>query len=303
MRSLVSKPRECFSGGLPGNELRWLSTVDSMSSPTPPNGAVRYEVDNGVATVTLDRPDSLNSMNDALMNDIAAAFGFIAADDSVRVAVLTGEGRGFCSGADLRNASSGSGDSDVDLGDLTADGMDNVFHPAIRAINDCPVPTVARVNGVAAGGGFGLSLTCDITVAARSAFFVATFGPRLGIVPDLGTTWSLPTRAGRARALGLTLLGDRITADQAEEWGLIWKAVDDDDLDAEVAKVTDSLRRSSPAAMARIRDAVTTASTRSFSEQLDVEREHQRVLIPMNMSEGADAFLEKREPTFGADRG
>ena len=195
------------------------------NSQNTPHGTVRYEVEDGVATVTLDRPDSLNSMNDELMIDIAAAFGFIADDPTVRVAVLTGEGRGFCSGADLRNASSDSvEDGDVDPGDAAAQGMDDTFHPAIRAIAECPVPTVARVNGVAAGGGFGLAMTCDITIAARSTFFVATFGPRLGIVPDLGTTWSLPTRAGRARALGIAMLGDRIPSDQAEEWGLIWKA-------------------------------------------------------------------------------
>ena len=273
-----------------------------MSSRATPHGTVRYVASDGVATVTLDRPDSLNAMTNELMDDISAAFGFISKDTSVRVAVLTGEGRGFCSGADLRNSSSDTADDDVDPGDAIAEGMDDHFHPAIRAIVDCPVPTVARVNGVAAGGGFGLSLTCDITIAARSAFFVATFGPRLGIVPDLGTTWSLPTRAGRARALGLAMLGERITSEQAEDWGLIWKSVDDDQLDAEVTRVTDLLRRSSPAAMARIRDAMTTASTRTFSEQLEVEREHQRVLIPLNMSEGADAFLEKREPRFGGER-
>ena len=272
-----------------------------MSSPTTPNGTVRYEVADGVATITLDRPDSLNSMTDEFMDDISAAMGFVSADDSVRVAVLTGAGRGFCSGADLRNVAADGGE-DVDPGDVTANGMDDHFHPAMRAIADSPVPTVARVNGVAAGGGFGLAMACDITIAARSAFFVATFGPRLGIVPDLGTTWSLPTRAGRATALGIAMLGDRISADQAEEWGLIWKAVDDADLDAEVSAVTDRLRRSSPAAMSRIRDAITTASTRTFSQQLDVEREHQRVLIPKNMAEGAEAFLEKREPFFGADR-
>lgn len=274
-----------------------------MSSPSTPHGTVRYEVADGVATVTLDRPDSLNSMTADFMDDITASFGFVEADDSVRVAVLTGEGRGFCSGADLRNAADGDDDQSPEgQGDATAEGMDDHFHPAIRAISNCSVPTIARVNGVAAGGGFGLAMTCDITIAARSAFFVATFGPRLGIVPDMGTTWSLPTRGGRARALGLSMLGARITADEAADWGLIWKAVDDEDLDAEVGGAIDILRRSSPMAMTRIREAVTTASTRSFDEQLDVEREHQRVLIPRNMTEGAQAFIEKREPSFDAQR-
>lgn len=270
---------------------------------TTPHQTVRYEVADGVATVTLDRPDSLNSMTNEFMDDITAAFGFVEADPSVRVVVMTGEGRGFCSGADLREASSESVDDGADQGDTVATGMDDHFNPAIRAISNCSVPTIARVNGVAAGGGFGLALSCDIAIAARSAFFVATFGPRLGIVPDLGTTWSVPMRVGRARALGITMLGERIAADQAEEWGLIWKAVDDGDLDKEVAKAVEVFARSSPMAMSRIRDAVSTAAERSFSEQLDVERDHQRVLIPVNMAEGADAFLEKREPDFAPDRG
>ncbi len=274
-----------------------------MTSPQPPHGTVRYEVDRGIARITLDRPDSLNSMNDELMADLSAAFGFVAGDGDVRVVVLTGEGRGFCSGADLRNAASDEGGRTPDeVAESTVQGMDDVFNPAIRAIASCPVPTVARVNGVAAGGGLGLALTCDITIAARSAFFVATFGPRLGICPDLGTTWSLPTRVGRARALGLALLGDRFSADQAEQWGMIWQAVDDEELDRAVGEVAERLVRSSPAAMTRIRDAITTAGTRTFSDQLDVERDHQRVLIPRNMAEGADAFLQRREPSFDGAR-
>jgi 2-(1,2-epoxy-1,2-dihydrophenyl)acetyl-CoA isomerase len=143
-----------------------------------------------------------------------------------------------------------------------------------------------------------LALACDITVAAKKAFFVATFGPRLGIVPDLGTTWNLPRKAGRARALGLAMLGDRLTAEQAESWGLIWKAVDDDQLDAEVEQITSTLARTSADAMTRIRSVTDAALENSFSDQLDLEMEHQAVLIPRNMTEGAKAFIEKREPKF-----
>jgi 2-(1,2-epoxy-1,2-dihydrophenyl)acetyl-CoA isomerase len=157
---------------------------------------------------------------------------------------------------------------------------------------------VARINGVAAGGGLGLALSCDIAVAASSAFFVATFGPRLGIVPDLGSTWSLPHKIGVARARSMAMLGERITAEQAKEWGMIYSAVPDEELDAEVARVTGILKSTSSEAMKRIRTSIDTASTRSFSEQLEVERDHQAVLIPMNMIEGAAAFLEKREPKF-----
>jgi 2-(1,2-epoxy-1,2-dihydrophenyl)acetyl-CoA isomerase len=263
-----------------------------------PHGTVRYALAEGVATITLSRPDSLNSMNHALMRDLHAALGFVAADERARVVVLTGAGRGFCSGADLTSVADLAKDATT-----VSEVMDDVFHPALRALFDCPVPTVARINGVAAGGGLGLALACDIAIAAHSAFFFAPFGPRLGIVPDMGTTWSLPRRIGRARALGMAMLGERVDARRAEQWGMIYEAVQDDQLDAEVGRVTDVLRRTSPAAMTRIRATIDEASERSASAQLDVEMAHQALLIPRNMADAARAFLDKREPEFGPARG
>ncbi len=264
-----------------------------------PNGTVDLEVANGVATITLNRPESLNSMNNHLMDDIRTAIETAEADESVGVVVLTGNGRGFCSGADLNTVGGPDADHGDDSGSASVtDGMDDHFNPTMRAIKNCAVPTVARINGVAAGGGLGLALACDIAVAADSAFFVATFGPKLGIVPDLGSTWSLPQKVGVARARAMAMLGERITARQAQDWGLIYSAVADAELDAEVDRVTAILRPTSGEAMQRIRSSLESASQRSFSEQLDVERDHQAVLIPMNMIEGAAAFLEKREPRF-----
>ncbi len=264
-----------------------------------PNGTVDLEVANGVATITLNRPESLNSMNNHLMDDIRTAIETAEADESVGVVVLTGNGRGFCSGADLNTVGGPDADHGDDSGSASVtDGMDDHFNPTMRAIKNCAVPTVARINGVAAGGGLGLALACDIAVAADSAFFVATFGPKLGIVPDLGSTWSLPQKVGVARARAMAMLGERITARQAQDWGLIYSAVADDELDVEVERVTAILRPTSGEAMQRIRSSLESASQRSFSEQLDVERDHQAVLIPMNMIEGATAFLEKREPRF-----
>ena len=156
---------------------------------------VLYAVADGVATITLNRPDTLNAMNNALMGGISECIERVREDDSVRVVVLTGAGRGFCAGADLAAM------ADTPPQAASSQG-DDTFNDAIRAIDTCPVPTIARINGAAAGGGFGLALSCDITVAAQSAFFVATFGPRLGIVPDMGVTWNLPMRVGRARSLG-----------------------------------------------------------------------------------------------------
>lgn len=261
-----------------------------------PNGVVQYSENQGVATITLDRPESLNSMNNELMQDISSALAVVQGDETVRVVVITGSGRGFCSGADLNSASEDFGPTDP-----TA-SMGDFFNPALAELHNCPVPTVARVNGVAAGGGLGLALACDITIAAESAFFVATFGPRLGIVPDLGSTWSLPRRAGRSRALGMAMLGDRITAAEAAEWGMIWKCVGDAQLDDEVARATDILKRTSPETMVRIRQSIDGASSTGFVDQLAVEMEHQAVLIPKNMAAAAQAFLEKRDPEFDGQR-
>ncbi len=265
---------------------------------------VHFDLRGGVATVTLNRPESLNSMNDALMLGLDEALRRVESDDGVRVLVLTGAGRGFCSGADLSAPDDDQSrpDDPAAAGDAAAAGMDDVFHPPIRRLAGLPVPTIARVNGVVAGGGLGLALGCDIAVAARSARFVCTFGPRLGIVPDLGTTFHLPQRIGMARARGVAMLGDPISAEQAADWGLIWSVVDDEALDGVVADLASRLARSSPEAMARIRQSLERAEVNSLSEQLDLERDHQRVLIPRNMDEGAAAFREKREPRFNGTR-
>ena len=257
---------------------------------------VNYERCDGVATITLNRPESLNSMNDELMLGLTDCFSRVEGDDAVRVVVVTGAGRGFCSGADLSAVSSGA------AGGAGPEGMDTIFNPAMRKVAECPVPTIARVNGAAAGAGLGLALACDISIAARSAFFVSTFGPRLGIVPDLGTSWQLPHRVGMARARGIALLGGRFTAEQAVDWGLIWDVVDDGELDAAVADAVEILRRSSPSAVTRIRSALAMAERNTFSEQLDLEYAHQSELIPLNMIEGAVAFVEKRDPEFSPTR-
>lgn len=258
---------------------------------------VLYAVVDGIATITLNRPKQMNAMTLALMEGITDAMTRVRDDDSVRVVVITGSGRGFCAGADLSQVAEGS------AGGSSAQSMrEHPYNQTMRALAASPVPTVARINGPAAGGGFGLALACDIAIAAHSAFFVATFGPRLGIVPDLGTTWSIPLRVGRARALGITLLGERITAEEAADWGLVWSTVADDGLDDEVERITSVLKRSSPGTVTRIRNTVDSAIHNSFSDQLDLEMDHQAVLIPRNMHEGARAFMEKREPEFSGQR-
>ena len=267
-----------------------------MSNPN-----VLYRAEEGVACLTLNRPDRLNAMTNALMQGICDALKQVDEDESVRVVVITGAGRGFCAGADLQQVANPDPNRDDGMGQ-TAGADDDPFNNALAALKNCPVPTIARVNGAAAGGGLGLALACDITIAAKSAFFVATFGPNLGIVPDMGTTWSLPRRIGRARALGMSLTGERISASQAENWGMIWQAVDDEALDSATQALIDTLKNASPDASVRIRDTLDVAVDNTFERQLALEMEHQAVLIPKNMREGAKAFLEKRKPTFSSAR-
>ncbi len=264
--------------------------------------AVLFSVEDGVATVSLNRPDRFNAMTDELMRGISEAIDKVREDQSVRVVVLTGNGRGFCAGADLQQVAQPQPAPAAATATDSPQDKQDTFNQALIDVMNCPVPTVARVNGAAAGGGFGLALACDITIAAESAFFVATFGPNLGIVPDMGATWNIPLRAGRARALGIALLGERITAIQAVEWGLIWSSVEDSQLDNEVSRVCEILKASSPDACVRIRDTINESIHSSFAEQLALEMRHQAVLIPKNMQEGARAFVEKRRPKFDGSR-
>jgi len=260
---------------------------------------VRYEVDDGVARITLNRPETMNAMTVEFMAALRESIERVTEEPEVRVLVITGAGRGFCAGADLADqAGGGSGGEPRSVEEV----MDEVFHPVNRALMACPVPTVARINGPAAGAGIGLALTCDVAVAAKSAFFAATFGPKLGIVPDMGVTWHLQNLVGPAHARAIAMLGDRIPAEDAQRMGLIWKTVDDDQLDSAVDEIVARLRTSSPHAMTRIRSAIADAPNNTLDQQMLVEAAHQAVLIPRNMGEGARAFVEKRTPVFSPDR-
>ena len=259
--------------------------------------------DGDVATITLNRPEAMNAMTNELMRGISQALEVIRGNEDIRVVILTGNGRGFCAGADLVQAAEPKKEAAKPDRKSEKKTQGDDFNAALRALMDCPVPTIARVNGPAAGGGFGLALACDITIAAHSAFFVATFGPNLGIVPDMGATWNIPQRVGRARALGITLLGGRVSAEQALQWGMIWDAVDDSALDTRVADIAAVLKRSSPSAITRTRQTIDAAIHNTFSDQLDLEMTHQAVLIPKNMQAGAKAFLAKTTADFSGERG
>src|ERR687884_1350093 len=186
---------------------------------------IDFKADGPIARITLNRPDRLNSFTVEMHEEVADALGGL---EGARVLVLTGAGRGFCAGQDLNDRAVAPGEA-VDLG-VT---VETCWNPLIRTLTSLPQPVIARINGVAAGAGANIALACDIVVAAKAAKFIQSFSA-IGLIPDSGGTWVLPRLAGQARALGLALTGEPLEADKAAEWGLIWKAVDDDGLDAEV---------------------------------------------------------------------
>jgi 2-(1,2-epoxy-1,2-dihydrophenyl)acetyl-CoA isomerase len=247
----------------------------------------------GVATITLNRPDKLNAFNAAMHAELAQALDRTLGDESIRCLLLTGSGRAFCSGQDLTERDLTAG-AEPDLGAA----LDRHYNPLIRRLAEAKVPVIAAVNGVAAGAGANLALACDIVVAARSAGFIQAFC-RIGLVPDCGGTWLLPRLAGRSRAAGLALLGDRLSAEQAESWGLIWKVVDDDRLMPESVDLARRLATQPTVALGLIKRALRLAESNDLSAQLDLERDLQRTAgRTQDYREGVAAFKEKRPPKF-----
>ncbi|HET7097563.1 MAG TPA: enoyl-CoA hydratase-related protein, partial [Casimicrobiaceae bacterium] len=186
---------------------------------------ILFAIDGGIARLTLNRPDRLNSFNDAMHEEVRAVLGRVREDASVRVLLLTGAGRGFCAGQDLADRAVAPGEAPVDLGA----SIERNYKPLILGLRELPMPVVCAVNGVAAGAGANIALACDIVIAAKSASFIQAFA-KIGLIPDSGGTWFLPRLVGSARAMGLALLGDKLSADDAAAWGLIWQAVEDGQL-------------------------------------------------------------------------
>ena len=251
---------------------------------------IEFKLEGGIARLTLNRPDRLNSFTVQMHEEVADA---LARLDGARVLVLTGAGRGFCAGQDLNDRAVAPGEQ-VDLGH----SVETYYNPLIRRLTSLPFPVIARVNGVAAGAGANIALACDIVIAARSAKFIQSFAS-IGLIPDSGGTWVLPRLVGQARALGLALTAEPLPAEKAAEWGLIWKSVEDEALDAEVDALTTRFAAAPTRGLARIKQMIRASWGHSLGEELDLQRDAMRELgVSDDYREGVAAFMEKRAPQF-----
>jgi 2-(1,2-epoxy-1,2-dihydrophenyl)acetyl-CoA isomerase len=251
---------------------------------------IDFKVDGGIARLTLNRPDRLNSFTVQMHEEVADA---LARLEEARVLVLTGAGRGFCAGQDLNDRAVAPGEA-VDLGH----SVETYYNPLIRKLTGLPFPVIARVNGVAAGAGANISLACDIVIAGRSAKFIQSFAS-IGLIPDSGGTWVLPRLVGQARALGLALTAEALPAEKAAKWGLIWKAVEDEALDAEVDELAARFASAPTRGLAAIKRMIRESWSHSLDQELDLQRDMMRELgMSDDYREGVSAFMEKRTPKF-----
>ena len=259
----------------------------------PVSSKIITHLEHGVLSITLNRPDALNSLNAAMHQALQQAFDQ-ALDDSIRAVLLTANGRGFCAGQDLSEQDPSYEHYDPDLGQT----IEKYYNPLIRKITQLPKPVVCAVNGIAAGAGVSLALACDIVLAARSAKFIQAFA-KIGLVPDSGSTWFLPHLIGPARAMALALTAEAVTAEQAQQWGLIWQAVDDEELTQAANTLAQSLSQGPTFGLGLTKHAIHAASHNSLNEQLELEKTLQRRAgFSRDFKEGVQAFLEKRQPRF-----
>lgn len=281
----------------PENNMAQETTMPPSSSSataraTLDTGPILLRWQGDVAVVTLNRPDKLNSFTRQMHEALVAALDHVEAGGA-RALLLTGAGRGFCAGQDLADLDFTPGHS-TDLGEL----IHTWFNPLVRRLQALPLPVVAAVNGTAAGAGANLALACDMVLAARSACFIQAF-VKIGLVPDSGGTWLLPKRLGMGRAMGLAMTGDRLSADEAEKWGLVWEVMDDPLLAEEAMALATHLAAQPTRALAGIKRAMYASTTNTLDTQLDLERDLQRDLGQSHdYTEGVNAFLEKRAPHF-----
>src|SRR5436190_19734004 len=235
---------------------------------------IKFETANGIARITLNRPDRLNSFTSAMHAEVREALAAVKADAALRVLLLTGAGRGFCAGQDLSDRAVAPGQAPVDLGA----SIEQNYRPLVLTLRALPMPVVCAVNGVAAGAGANLALACDIVIATKSAAFIEAFC-KIGLVPDSGGTYFLPRFVGAARAMGLALLGDKLYAEDAAAWGLIWKCVEDSEFTDTVEGVLAQLAQAPTRGLAEIKRALHMSAGNTLEAQLDLERDIQREVV------------------------
>ncbi|WCE30906.1 2-(1,2-epoxy-1,2-dihydrophenyl)acetyl-CoA isomerase PaaG [Vibrio sp. SCSIO 43137] len=255
---------------------------------------VLLTIEAGVALITLNRPKQLNSFNPEMHKALKSALRQAEQDESVRAVLLTGSGRGFCAGQDLNDRNV----SDVSEPPNLGESIEKYYNPLIKQITSMPKPVIAAVNGVAAGAGCNIALACDLVLAAESASFIQAFC-KIGLVPDSGGTWLLPRLVGNARAKGLMMMGNKLPARQAEEWGMIWQCVADDKLLETATTLASQLAVQPTKGLSLIKQALAHSSHNDLSQQLEVEKDLQTIAgRTEDYREGVRAFFEKRTPEF-----
>jgi 2-(1,2-epoxy-1,2-dihydrophenyl)acetyl-CoA isomerase len=272
-----------------------MSNTKSADPETSQESSVLYEARGAVALVTLNRPQALNSFTRQMHHDLWAALDSAEADSKIRALVLTGAGRGFCAGADLSEFDFAPGPDLVKRAD-PGPVIDQAFNPTARSLQNLRMPTIAAVNGVAAGAGASLAMCCDIAIASPAASFIQAFS-KIGLIPDAGGSWLLVERLGMARAMALAMTGDKLSADKAKEWGLIWDVAEDSV--AAALALAERLAVMPTKALVATRQLLRDAGTRSFTQHLDTERDTQSAMgRTHDYIEGVNAFLQKRAPEF-----
>ncbi len=255
---------------------------------------IEFTVDAGVAVLTLNRPEKFNSFTTEMHQEIREVLKEVRGNDEIRCLLLTGNGRAFCAGQDLGDRSVSVGEEAPDLGE----SVEKNYNPLIRSLTSLELPVICAVNGVAAGAGSSIALAADIVLAARSASFIQAFC-KIGVIPDSGSTWILPRLVGMARAKGLALLGDKLPAEKAEEWGLIWQCIDDDKLEEESLALAKQLAAQPTQGLSLIKRALKASTANSLDDQLDLEKDCMRIAGRTDdYREGVAAFMEKRSPVF-----
>ena len=272
-----------------------MSNSKSTDPEASQASSVLYEARGAVALVTLNRPQALNSFTRQMHHDLWAALDIAEADAKIRALVITGAGRGFCAGADLSEFDFAPGPDLVKRAD-PGPVIDQAFNPTARRLQNLRMPTIAAINGVAAGAGASLAMCCDIAIAAPAASFIQAFS-KIGLIPDAGGSWLLVERLGMARAMALAVTGDKLSADKAKEWGLIWDVAEDSV--AEALALAERLAVMPTKALVATRQLLRDAGTRTLTQHLDIERDTQSAMgRTHDYIEGVNAFLQKRAPEF-----